>query len=100
MQQGVGLGLVCTPTEDRFVVLPQVLFPRAGILVGEKVLGGVFRQLPSFPTPPPVHLEVGAGGAWEGPLWMDGPPARAAASVRAAHEEPGPRGPQERVDLQ
>ena len=51
-------------------------------------------------TPPhPVHLEV-VGGTWERPLWMDGSPARAVASVRAAQEEPGPRGPQERVDLQ
>lgn len=63
MQQGVGLGLVCTLTEDRFVVLPQVPFPGAGILVGEKVRGDVFRQLLSFPTPPPpVCLEVGGGG--------------------------------------
>ena len=51
-------------------------------------------------TPPhPVLLEVG-GATWERPLWTDGPPARAMASVRAAQEEPGPRGPQERVDLQ
>ena len=63
MQQGVGLGLVCTLTEDRFVVLPQVPFPGAGIVVGEKVHGDVFRQLLSFPTPPPpVCLEVGGGG--------------------------------------
>ena len=46
-----------------------------------------------------MRLEV-VGGTWERPLWTDGSPARAVASVRAAQEEPGPRGPQERVDLQ